>query len=128
MSIHPTPDAFAGCAEPIRRPDMLDYFHRGGKPRQEWRVGAEFEKFALDHATGRTITYGEPGGVRDILQALADRFGWTPHREGDHLTSLSRDGSLVSLEPGGQVEFSTPPVERLDDLAREVHRDRKSTV
>ncbi len=124
VSVHPTADAFVADAEPVRLADTLDYFHAGGKPRGEWRVGAEFEKFALDRRTGRAITYGEPGGIRDILHSLAKRFGWRPHHEGDHLTALSRAGCMVSLEPGGQVEFSTPPVERLDDMARELRRHR----
>ena len=124
MSLHPTADAFVGESEPIRLGDTLEYFHAGGKPRGEWRVGAEFEKFALHRDTGRAVTYGEPGGIRDILQSLARRFGWRPHHEGDHLTALSRDGCVVSLEPGGQVEFSTPPVSRLADVARELDRHR----
>ncbi len=124
MSTHPAPDAFLADAEPVRLADTLDYFHAGGKPRAEWRVGAEFEKFALDRRTGRAISYGEPGGVRDILQALARRYGWQPHHEGDHLTSLSRDGCVISLEPGGQVEFSTPPLLHLADMARELYRHR----
>ena len=124
MSLHPSADAFVAGPEPITLADTLDYFHAGGKPRAAWRVGAEFEKFALDRATGRAITYGEPGGIRDILQSLARRFGWRPHAEGDHLTALSRDGCLISLEPGGQVEFSTPPLVRLDDLAQELFRHR----
>ena len=124
MSTHPAPDAFLADAEPLRLTDTLDYFHAGGKPRGEWRVGAEFEKFALDRRTGRAISYGEPGGVRDILQALVRRFGWQPHHEGDHLTALSRAGCVVSLEPGGQVEFSTPPVLRIADVARELSRHR----
>ena len=124
MSVHPAADAFVADAEPVRLADTLDYFHAGGKPRAAWRVGAEFEKFALDRDTGRAITYGEPGGIRDILHSLAKRFGWQPHHEGDHLTSLSRAGCVVSLEPGGQVEFATPPVRHLDDVARELDRHR----
>ena len=124
MSSHPAPDAFVADAEPVGLDDTLDYFHAGGKPRELWRVGAEFEKFALDRRTGRAITYGEPGGVRDILQTLARRFGWQPRHEGDSLTSLSREGCVISLEPGGQVEFSTPPLRNLGDMARELFRHR----
>ncbi len=124
MSVHLAADSFVADAEPVCLADTLDYFHAGGKPRAAWRVGAEFEKFALDRGTGRAITYGEPGGIRDILHGLAKRFGWQPHHEGEHLTALSRAGCVVSLEPGGQVEFSTPAVEHLDDVARELYRHR----
>ena len=130
MSLHPTAAGHVGDSEPILLAETLDYFHAGGKPRAAWRVGAEFEKFALDRQTGRALTYGEPGGIRDILGELARRFAWQPHYEGEHLTALSRDGGMVSLEPGGQVEFSTPPVRRIADMANQLarHRDELRAV
>ena len=124
MSVH-LPQADAPLAtEPVSVEDLLAYFHAGAKPRSDWRVGAEFEKFAIERGTGRHLTYGEPHGIRAILESLADRFGWEPHFEGDHLTTLSRAGAVISLEPGGQVEFSTPPLAALSELsaALETHR------
>ncbi len=119
------PDAGAdGSLPPLTPADLPAYFHRGGKPPADWRVGGEFEKFAVERATGRPLTYDEPGGVRDILQALVDRFGWRPHYRGDRLTLLSRGGATVSLEPGGQVEFSSPPVRHVGELAAELYRHR----
>jgi glutamate--cysteine ligase len=107
---------------PVSRDDLLAYFHAGGKPEPDWRVGAEFEAFVVDRASGRTVSYDEPGGIRDLLQALADRFGWQPHDEGGRLTALTRCGAAVSLEPGGQVEFSSPPVRHVGELADEYRR------
>ena len=128
MSANPLP-----CrtdAEPLALADTLDTFHRSGKPRDLFRVGVEFEKFALDRATGRPLTYDEPGGVRDILHALVDRFGWSPQFEAGQITGLVRDGCAISLEPGCQVELSTPPAATIrdiaDDLAR--HRDELRAV
>jgi glutamate--cysteine ligase len=109
---------------PVTPADLLAYFHRGSKPPAAWRVGAEFEKFAVERTTGRALSFAEPGGVRDILQALVDRFGWEPHYRGDRLTLLTRGGATVSLEPGGQVEFSSPPVTHVSELAAELHRHR----
>lgn len=37
---------------------------------------------------------------------------------------LTRGGASVSLEPGGQVEFSSPPVRHVGELAAECHRHR----
>jgi len=113
-----------GSLEPVTRAELVDYFHRGGKPASAWRVGAEFETFAIERATGRAVGYDESGGIRDILQALVDRFDWQPHYRGERLTLLSRGGATVSLEPGGQVEFSSPPVHHVGELATEVGRFR----
>ncbi len=120
----------AEAQQPITVPELVAYFHQGSKPESEWRVGAEFEKFALDRSTGRQIGYAEPGGIRDILQRLVERFGWEPHCEAEHLTTLTRLGSCVSLEPGGQVEFSTVPVRHVGELATELarHRDELRAV
>lgn len=113
-----------GSSEPVALADLLAYFHHGGKPAADWRVGAEFETFAVERATGRPLTYDEPGGIRDVLRALADRFGWQPHHPGGRLTMLTRDGAAVSLEPGGQVEFSSPPVRHVGELAAHLTRHR----
>jgi glutamate--cysteine ligase len=110
--------------EPVSHADLIDSFHRGGKPKTHWRVGSEFEAFVVDRTTGRAISYAEPGGIRDLLQALVDRFGWTPHFRGERLTMLSRGGATVSLEPGGQVEFSSPPVANIAELEAEYNRYR----
>lgn len=107
------------AAEPLAFGDLVHYFHAGAKPRTEWKVGAEFEKFLLDRDTGRAVSHDEPGGVGEVLRALADRFGWTPLSTGSRLVLLGRDGANVSIEPGGQVEFSTPPLLSLTELARQ---------
>lgn len=124
LSVHlPKLDEFLQT-EPVASSDLLDYFYAGAKPRAAWRVGAEFEKFAIERRTGRHLTYGEPGGICSILNSLVERFHWEPHFEGEHLTTLSRAGSMISLEPGGQIEFSTAPLQTISELnsALENHR------
>jgi glutamate--cysteine ligase len=108
--------------EPVTHAELRDYFHKGGKPASAWRVGSEFEAFVVERSTGRAVTYSEPGGIRDLLQGLVDRFGWTPHIRRDRLIMLSRAGATVSLEPGGQVEFSSPAVANVADLAEQYDR------
>lgn len=116
------PIADPAASEPVRLSDLVNYFHAGAKPRAAWKVGAEFEKFLLDRTTGRTVSHDEPGGVGEVLRALADRFGWQVRSTGSRVVLLARGGSSVSIEPGGQVEFSTPAVAKLADLAAEFDR------
>jgi glutamate--cysteine ligase len=103
---------------PVTETDLLDYFREGAKPAPAWRVGAEFEKFAVDRATGRQI--GFDAGIEHILHALATHFTWEPHYEANRLTTLTRGGSTISVEPGGQLELSTPPTVRLTELRAEL--------
>ena len=55
-----------------------------------------------------------------MLHALATHFAWEPHYEADRLTTLTRGGSTISVEPGGQLELSTPPTLRLSELRAEL--------
>ncbi|MDY3562948.1 glutamate-cysteine ligase family protein [Gemmata sp. JC673] len=102
---------------PVTERDLVDYFHEGSKPTPAWRVGAEFEKFALDRGTGQQI--GFDAGIEGVLHALATHFAWEPHTEAGRLTTLTRGRSTVSVEPGGQLELSTAPTARLSELRSE---------
>lgn len=103
---------------PVTERDLVDYFHEGAKPAAAWRVGAEFEKIAVDRATGRQIGFDD--GIEHVLHALATHFAWEPHYEGARLTTLTRGGSTISVEPGGQFELSTAPAVRLAELRAEL--------
>jgi glutamate--cysteine ligase len=85
---------------------LRTFFERAGKPRAEWRVGTEYEKLAVDAKTGRATPYSGPTGIERVLRELADRYGWEPKLEGEHVIALYRDKASVTLEPGAQLELS----------------------
>jgi len=89
-----------------RRDALIEYFASGAKPRTEWRVGTEYEKVAVDRRTGRAARYFGPRGIEAILRRLADKFGWTPRLEGDHVIALEGRKATITLEPGAQLELS----------------------
>ena len=103
---------------PVTEADLVEYFREGAKPRSAWRVGAEFEKFAVARDTGYQIGFDH--GIEHILHALATHFAWEPHYEAERLTTLTRGGATISVEPGGQLELSTPPAQRLSELRAEL--------
>src|SRR5579872_1866870 len=87
--------------------DLIRYFETGAKPRERWRVGTEYEKIAVDAATGRAVPYSGPDGVETMMRELIDRFGWEPEdEEKGHLLALSRGPARVTIEPGAQIELS----------------------
>lgn len=107
--------------EPVTLADLRGYFHAAGKPRERWRIGAEYEKFGVDRATGSPLTYDGPNGIKALLDALATRHGWSRiHNASGHLTALAREGATISLEPGGQIELSTPPAATIAAIAEEL--------
>ena len=95
--------------EPIRsKDDLLLPFVEACKPRSEWRIGPEAEKFGVLGPDGAPVPYEGPRSVLRVLEELASKFGWKPEREHESapIIALLRGGASVTLEPGGQLELS----------------------
>ena len=105
-----------------RREQLAEYIVSGEKPRADWRIGTEHEKFGFDWARLDPLPYEGPCSILAILEGLRDRFGWTEVREAGRLIGLTRDGANVSLEPGGQLELSGAPLETLHETHAETTR------
>ena len=107
--------------EPITdQAQLVAYLDSGCKPRSDWRIGTEHEKFAYRWSDLRPLAYeGEPG-IRALLEEM-QRFGWQPLEEGEHLIGLTMNGCNITLEPGGQFELSGAPLETVHKACREVN-------
>jgi len=115
---------------PIEHPDQLaQYLAEGCKPKQDWRIGTEHEKFGFCKDTLRPLPFEGDRSILAVLKGLRDGHGWVPVMEGDHLIGLEKDGANISLEPGGQLELSGAPLETIHQTCDEVNdhlRDVKS--
>lgn len=99
--------------EPIEnRQALVDYLAGGSKPRADWRIGTEHEKFGFRLDDLRPLTYEGPQGIEAVLRGLT-RFGWAPYEENGKLIALLKDGASVTLEPAGQLELSGAPLESI---------------
>ncbi|HWG04550.1 MAG TPA: glutamate--cysteine ligase, partial [Beijerinckiaceae bacterium] len=100
---------------------LVEYLASGSKPRAEWRIGTEHEKFIFRRADLRPVPYEGDNGIRAILEKL-QRFGWHPVLDGENVVGLTDDsGGAISLEPGGQFELSGAPLETLHQTCGELH-------
>ncbi len=99
---------------------LAEVMAAGCKPKDQWRIGTEHEKFGYLTDTLSPLPYDGPRSVLALMQGLRDRFGWTPILEQDHMIGLSRNGANISLEPGGQFELSGAPFGRLHDNEAEL--------
>jgi glutamate--cysteine ligase len=94
--------------------NLIDDLAAGCKPKSAFRLGIEHEQFAFNKANGASLSYEGDPGIRRLLESFAAKYGWTPYMEGDHpiaLTKKTPNGAAVfSLEPGGQIEYSGPPL------------------
>ena len=108
---------------PLTREALLGAMTKGAKPKDQWRIGAEHEKFGFDKATLGRPAYDGPNGIKAMLEGL-QRFGWSPVEENGFLIGLERrnaEGFIasVSLEPGGQFELSGAPLLTIHDICNE---------
>jgi glutamate--cysteine ligase len=95
-------------SEDLRR-EMIEYLRGGAKPRAAWRTGLELELIGYRNGDFTRLAAHD-------LAALIGEFS-------DHL--ITEDGAIIggcgplgalSLEPGGQLEFSSQPYAHLDEL------------
>lgn len=102
---------------PVTKDDMVADLRAGCKPRTDWRLGTEHEKFGFYLKDYKRIDYGT---ISKIFSALQSRHGWQPMQEGDNVIGLRQNGESITLEPGGQFELSGAPVSNLHQTAEEV--------
>jgi glutamate--cysteine ligase len=97
-SAHPVP------IESVQQ--LVEQFHRAGKPRDRWMIGTEYEKVAVERSTGRAAPFSGARGIEAVLRGLAERFDWEPKEEDGRIVALAREGASITLEPGAQLELS----------------------
>lgn len=116
---------------PIERHEQLaEYLAAGCKPKKDWRIGTEHEKFGYCRDTLKPLPYEGERSIRAMLEGLRDRYGWVPVLEGGLIIGLEKNGANVSLEPGGALELSGAPLESIHQTCDEVnvHLDEVRTV
>jgi glutamate--cysteine ligase len=102
------------------RDDLIQHLAKGAKPKSEWRIGTEHEKFVYDLRTHKPLAYDARPGIRGLLEGMR-RFGWEPLLEGDNIIGLTQDGASLSLEPGGQFELSGAPLRTVHETCNELN-------
>ncbi len=112
----PPPDA------PLRGiDDLLTVFYDAEKPRADWRIGTEAERFAVLADSGAHLPYDGPVSVVAIFEHLMREHGWEAEREtdGGPVVALRRHDGSVTLEPGSQIELSGSPFVTVHDCKAE---------
>lgn len=100
--------------------DLAEYLALGCKPKADWRIGTEHEKFGFLTDTLQPLPYAGPRSISALFDGLSQRFGWEKIYEGAHVIGLKRRGANVSLEPGGQFELSGAPLVSIGETAAEI--------
>lgn len=119
----------AGGGPITSKADLVNYLADGSKPKDEWRIGTEHEKFGYDLKSFAPLPYEGKTGIRAMLEGLR-RFGWEGIFEGQHIIGLKQNGGAISLEPGGQLELSGAPLKSVHETCNEVntHLDQVTEI
>jgi glutamate--cysteine ligase len=99
-------------------PQLADYFRQAFRPREESLVGVEIEMMGRNAATSRPLAYeGDAPHVRGVIEAYAAARGGALVYEGDRPVGIDAAWGGITLEPGGQVEWSSRPASDLTELS-----------
>ena len=105
---------------------LAAHLAEGCKPRAQWRIGTEHEKFGFRPGDLTPPPYS-PAGIQALLEAFAadPSLPWEPIADNGHLIGLKgldgHQGASISLEPAGQFELSGAPLLDLHHTASEMH-------
>ena len=108
------------------RDELIAYLEAGSKPRPEWRIGTEHEKFGFYRRGDAPVPYHGDRGIRALLEGMKDRFCWDAVAEQGDIIALQRrncpKGGVISLEPGGQLELSGAPLATVHETYEELRQ------
>ncbi|MGB6313524.1 MAG: glutamate-cysteine ligase family protein, partial [Pseudolabrys sp.] len=104
------------------RDELVAWLEAGCKPKAQFRVGTEHEKFAFTVADHRPVPYSGKRSIHALLEGMHSLLGWEPIMEGDNIIGMFdvTGGGAISLEPGGQFELSGAPLDNVHQTAAEL--------
>ena len=98
--------------------EIIEYFEKGSKPKQLWKIGTEHEKFLYDLNTLQPIDYYGKNGIRSLFKLLK-KNGWKEIIEDKNPIALKKVGSTISLEPRCQIELSGGTVGTIHETCKQ---------
>src|SRR6266550_1446319 len=104
------------------RDELVAWFAEGVKPKAQFRIGTEHEKFAFTTDTHDPVPYEGRRSIRSLLVGMQHLLGWEPITDDGNIIGLLdvTGGGAISLEPGGQFELSGAPVETIHQTSTEL--------
>jgi len=95
---------------------LVELFTSGCKHTDEFKIGLEFEKLAVD-STGKAVSYYGEKGIEDFLKHYKFITGSDSIIDNDNLIGLNMNTGSITLEPGSQTEISIIPCKNISQIA-----------
>ncbi|WP_290140143.1 glutamate-cysteine ligase family protein [uncultured Dubosiella sp.] len=96
---------------------LIEYFQKGAS-KDSRALGVEIEHFVLNETTGKPMPYDEIAQLLEFLEPIYDKA----YYEEGRLIALESKTTLITLEPGCQLELSfryTPSLDQIRDWYEE---------
>jgi glutamate--cysteine ligase len=105
-----------------RRDELVEWIAQGVKPKSQFRIGTEHEKFGFTLQNHQPVPYEGRRGIRTLLEGMQHLLGWQPIMEGENVIGLFdvTGGGAISLEPGGQFELSGAQLQTVHQTSSEL--------
>jgi glutamate--cysteine ligase len=101
-------------------PLFVENLRRGAKARSEWMCGVEFELFGYD--LQQDYERIRPSQVQRVLAGFAPSSNDLFYEDSLLIEVNAGQMNRLTVEPGGQIEFSGAPQRNLLDVEREIRR------
>jgi glutamate--cysteine ligase len=101
-------------------PLFVENLRRGAKPRADWMCGIEFELFGYDFKSD--FERIRPIQVQRVLEGFAPSSNDLVYEDSLLIEVNAGQMNRLTVEPGGQIEFSGAPQRHLQDVEREITR------
>ncbi|MEX3007097.1 glutamate--cysteine ligase [Hoeflea sp. TYP-13] len=101
--------------------ELISHLAEGCKPKEEFRIGTEHEKFAFFLDDNSPVPYEGERSISALLKGMRDVLGWEEILDEGKIIGLVEPTGMgaISLEPGGQFELSGAPLENIHQTCRE---------
>lgn len=116
-------EVFPLLTDPVTQasaPLFVENLRRGAKPQSEWMCGVELELFGYD--TRRDYARINPAQVQRVLAGFAPSSNDLVYEDSLLIEVNAGQMNRLTVEPGGQVEFSGAPQRSLQDVEHEIRR------
>lgn len=116
-------EVFPLLTDPVTQDSTLlfvENLRRGAKPLSEWMCGVEFELFGYD--LKQDYERLSPSQVQRVLAGFAPSSNDLVYEDSLLIEVNAGQMNRLTVEPGGQIEFSGAPERNLLDVEREIQR------
>lgn len=112
----------------LKNEEILESFQRGIKPKEEFKIGIEYERLGVTNDNFQAAPYGTLDGICEFLRNFAQDDNWDYLMDEYEIIGLKKLHKTLTLEPGGQFELSLKPeksIYRIADKIKSINKAMK---